>query len=266
MTSLGLQTELAAQAYRSRHQLLIGTVVGVNKSNLPYTFHVRVQDPQANYTLTDCLMVQPIMWPAQGGMVLFPTAVNLDLGATAVVMTSGGRTEQSAYIIGFIPTANIPEGATEATIGDESVGGVVATYEKMGDNWEPQADDMLPAGTQRENAAAPTLVGIMPALAAGEVRVWLAATPSSLRGLNLAMRGEVDHSQPLFVADPGAANVAPSWTDADGNIITEIDLADFSLQTEPNSGTNHRHDITGTIRAQINKLDEGQPEVRVWYA
>ena len=267
MTIPGLINEQRLQGARSRHQLVIGTVVGVNKANLPYTFHVQVQEAQGVYTLSDCLMVQPIIWPGQGGLILFPTAVSLDLGATAVVMTTGGRPDQSSYIIGFIPTASIPEGASEATIGDEAVGGVVTTYELMGTNWEPKADDMLPTGTIRENAAAPALVGNMPTLAAGDLRMWLAAIPSTQRGINLAERGEATESMPVFVPDPGTADVIPSWTDADGNLKAKIQLSDFSVRTTGggNNNTNHHHFVEGEITITINRLDEGQPEVRVWY-
>ena len=67
-----MKADIADQRQRAFHQLAIGTVIDINKSNLPYTADVQVQEAQSVYTLTDCLIVQPIMWPAQGGLVLFP--------------------------------------------------------------------------------------------------------------------------------------------------------------------------------------------------
>ena len=104
----------------------------------------------------------------------------------------------------------------------------------------------------------------MPTLASDDTRAWLASDPAEQYGLNLAERGSVDHSMPVFIPDPGTADVIPSWTDADGNIKAKIDLANFNVVTT--RVNNHEHDVEGEITITVNKLNEGQPEVRIWYA
>ena len=224
------QEDLAA---RSRHQLVIGRITRLNKGNLPYTADVEVQDIQGAYTLVDCLIVQPIIWPGAGGVVQFPTDLPVLISSTVVVMTTGGRAEQSSYIIGYLPWSGTA--GTLGFVGDPLGEGVVERYDLVGGEWEPVSDDMLPPDTLRPNAGVPALVGSMPTLASDDTWVWLASEPAEQYGLNLAERGAVDHSMPVFVPDPGAANV-----DANGDIQTTF--------TDDDGNTHNAHtDANGNV-------------------
>ena len=139
-------------------------------------------------------------------------------------MTTGGRAEQSSYIIGYLPWSGTA--GTLGFVGDPLGEGVVERYDLVGGEWEPVVGRYAAAGTLCvPNAGTPALVGSMPTLASDDTRVWLASEPAEQYGLNLAERGSGGPTRmPAFVARPGlpptwtsSATFKPRWTDADGN-------------------------------------------------